>query len=79
MSFNEYEKPADELKAEGALKKWDKGDKTKTTIVHTCRMGYMDAGTEVTVIGVCISENGSRSYDIQDSKGNRIYNVGAVI
>lgn len=79
MTFHSYKKPADELKKAGTRKKWRVGDKAKTTIVHTCRRGYMSPGTEVEVIGVGVRVDGSVSYDIQDDKGNRIYNVGAVI
>lgn len=50
------------------------GERVKTTIIHKCRAGYFEIGTDVTVTGVCY-----RGYDIRDDEGNEIGEIGWII
>ena len=47
------------------------GAKVTTTIKHSNFEGYMEVGTEVTVIGIS-----SRGYDIEDAEGNQVLEIG---
>ena len=47
------------------------GDKVKTKMTHSDFVGYFEVGTVVEVIG--ISERG---YDIKDSEGNKMLEIG---
>ncbi len=47
------------------------GSKVTTTVIHTNFEGYMEVGTEVTVIGIS-----RRGYDIEDAEGNQVLEIG---
>lgn len=50
------------------------GDWVKTTVEHESCAGKFEVGTDVQIVG-----EGCRGYDIEDTFGNRMYEVGYTV